>query len=169
MSPYENFTEIYPDGLAVRQLRKKGLFFTAPDIWEELTIVPALEIEVQPGEMSDKKWLNITSWEMIGFSDQWIWIQLNFTSPQRLSEEVVLDDLKVTFWGTQYFKSKAGFDVRFGTVLTTPIMQQMDPAMAVYIDYFAAMLETVIVLLLLCVLILSYGRLLPFWGFINTL
>jgi len=59
-------------------MREKALFFTEPNVWEHLSIIPALEIVVEPGEMSNSTVLNITHWEMLDFNEEFIWVQLHF-------------------------------------------------------------------------------------------
>lgn len=54
------------------------------------------------GEYSEETKLNFT-WEMQGFSQERISIQLYFNYPERVSEYVEFDILEVYFWGVDWF------------------------------------------------------------------
>ena len=134
---------------------------------EWLLIVEALELRIKPGDYSDENKLNLT-WEMLGFSEDWIKIQLYFEYPQRVSEYVEYDTLEVYFWGVDWFRSSEGEPVRYGTRLDRPILRQIDPELAEALGVFGHILATVVGLLMLLSALLT-GRLLPTWMFLNTL
>ena len=86
-----------------------------------------------------------------------------------MSEHYYDDSLSVTFWGTHFFKSSENNEVRYGTNLQTPIIRQVNKDSQSWIEWLSYFAETILILLCLVILLLSFGRLLPFWGFINTL
>ena len=108
------------------------------------------------------------TWKMLDYSKENIWIQLYFAYPPRVSEHIEFDTLEVYFWGTEYFRSWQGEDVRFGTKLTRPIVRQIDPELAEWLGvlgHAAKILSSSIVM----VVVTITGRLLPTWMFINSL
>ena len=62
-------------------------------------------------------------WEMTGFSNSFIDIQLYIQNAERIGESGQPDILSVTFWGTGYFKNLDGEEVRYGTELRGDIFR----------------------------------------------
>lgn len=79
--------------------------------------------------------------------------------------------LHVTFWGTDFFKSKeSGSEVRLGTTLEWPIFNQISTKESDTIgEYRYSARMALLALLLLMVPFCSLGTLLPTWMFLNTL
>ena len=137
------------------------------DYLEWLLVVDALELKLAPGENSNSAVLKLT-WEMLNYSKETIWIQLYFEYPPRISENIEFDTLEVYFWGTEFFRSWEGEDVRFGTKLSRPIIRQIDPELAEWLGVAGHILSNLITCVVIPVTILT-GRLLPTWMFINSL
>lgn len=66
------------------------------------------------------------SWHVVGYTNDFIYLKIDYENPWDISDSPGLDTLSVTFWGTNFFKSKENKDVRFGTTLYWPIIRQMD-------------------------------------------
>lgn len=134
---------------------------------EQLLIVDALDIKIEAGEFSDARKLNFT-WEMLGFTEEWIQIQLNFENPNRVSQYLDFDTLIVSFWGVDWFSSSDGEPVRYGTQLQMPVLQQIDPERAESLRVGSQILVTLAVILILLSTLVT-GRLMPTWMFLNSL
>ena len=128
-------------------------------------VVDALELKMRPSEYSDPLVLDL-QWEMLDFNRDQIWIQLYFENPPRVSENILHDTLEVYFWGTEYFRSWQGEDVRFGTKLEWPIVRQIDPEIAGFLGQFGHIVKFSNALGVMAVVAFT-GRLLPTWMFIN--
>ena len=50
-------------------------------------------------------------------------IQVNFTKPELVSKRTTVDKIRVTFWGTEFFKSKMGIEVLYGTTIEAEIIR----------------------------------------------
>ena len=72
------------------------------------------------------------------------------------------------FWGTEYFRSWQGEDVRFGTKLEWPITRQIDPKLAGSLGIFGHLVKITTAVGVTAVAAFT-GRLLPTWMFINSL
>ena len=80
------------------------------------SIIEALEIRTQQYDF-DSEPLNFT-WEMVSFDTYEIEIQIDFENPEAITGDPEnFDSLSITFWGTKYFTSTAGKEVRYGTKL----------------------------------------------------
>ena len=122
---------------------------------------------MNPGPDTDPLKLNLT-WEMLNYNKDFIYIQLYFEYPERISENPQYDILEVYFWGTKWFKSDSGNEVRYGTKLERPIVRQFDPKLAGFLGILGYLLNIGSWLLILF-MGLTTGRLLPTWTFINSL
>ena len=130
-------------------------------------VVDALELKLRPGEFSDPLVLDL-QWEMLDFNREQIWIQLYFDYPPRISENIQHDTLEVYFWGTDYFRSWQGEDVRFGTKLEWPIVKQIDPEIAGLLGQFGHAIKIANAIGVTAVIAFT-GRYLSTWMFINSL
>ena len=92
---------------------------------EWYAIIESLEIKLKPGAFSREQYLNLT-WELKSYDSEFIYIQLHFEYPNKLSEETYFDTLQIFFWGTDYFKSANGERVRYGTMLDRVVVRQID-------------------------------------------
>ena len=61
---------------------------------------------------------------MVGFEEDYIYLQINFTNPEQVSFQSQ-DYITVTFWGVEFFKSYQGIEVEFGTELYWKIYRQI--------------------------------------------
>lgn len=77
--------------------------------------------------------------------------------------------LSVTFWGTEYFRSVQGKEVRFGTTLYQPILRQIKLDDAGAVDNLSYLNSWFLASILLIGPFASLGSLLPTWMFINSL
>ena len=51
-------------------------------------------------------------------------IQVNFAKPELVSSRIAIDTIKVTFWGTEFFKSKADTtEVQYGKTLEAEVVR----------------------------------------------
>ena len=106
---------------------------------------------------------------MIRFTEERIYIQLEFVEPWNISTNMAYDTLSVTFWGIQYFKSWQGVEVLYGTTLYYPLTRQIGPD-AEYVGWLAELLKWPVILALLLILpVITAGSLLPTWVFLNSL
>lgn len=172
MSIADDYRFIDDDFVAQRILREKELFWIPPEGYQEMYVLPALHIEVEPSELSHRENLTISSWEVIEYSKDFIWIQIYFDKPLLISQHRLFDTLKVTFWGNQWFESADRHHVRYGTILTRDIVRQLDPDSASRLDKFASILVVIVELFLLFLLVLAVltsSTLLPWWVFINSM
>ena len=93
---------------------------------------------------------------------------MDFDHPERVSERDIYDTLEVTFYGTDFFKSAAGEQVRFGTTLGRTILRQFPLERATW--HWRVGLAIVWMIWAVCLFtILLTGRLLATWMFLNSL
>ena len=78
-------------------------------------LLDALEVKMvkdaETGETSD---LKSFEWDVIGFDENFIWLQIDFENPDNVGKFSSNDYITVTFWGIDFFKSFAGVEVQFG-------------------------------------------------------
>ena len=72
--------------------------------YEMMQLIDALELIITPDDIDEGIQVNFT-WDMVGFSGDWIFIQLDFENFLEVSGDIQYDTLSVTFWGTYFFKS----------------------------------------------------------------
>ena len=93
---------------------------------EYLLSAEALELKILPGENSQIEVLNFT-WFMIEYTEDYIWIQINWEFPPRVSEHIdEYDMLEVYFWGNEFsffYSKEISKEVRYGTKLQVPIIR----------------------------------------------
>ena len=86
----------------------------------------ALELKIKPGNYSEIERLNFT-WTMVGYTSDYIWIQVTWQYPDRISKHIEdADFLEIYFWGNThgYFYSEAySKEVRYGTRLEVPLIR----------------------------------------------
>lgn len=70
--------------------------------YEQMKLLDALELLITPDDIETGIRLNFT-WEMVGYTQDWIYIQLTFENYWDIAGEQAYDTLSVTFWGVQYF------------------------------------------------------------------
>ena len=55
-------------------------------------------------------------------------LQLDIKNPESIADDLGEPDiLSVTFWGTNYFKSSEGREVRFGAEVEIGVIRQINP------------------------------------------
>ena len=89
----------------------------------------ALELRVKPGNSSEPEVLGFT-WTMLDQTEDYIWIQIEWEYPERLSEHTDQEDqMEIYFWGNTYgyfYAQDASEEVRYGTRLEVPMVRQID-------------------------------------------
>ena len=106
---------------------------------------------------------------MLGYNQDFIWLQLTFLNPWEISDETQSDILSVTFWGVEYFKSKQKKEVLFGTTLYWPLLRQVTKDESREVDQIFNILRLDAILTAVFILpVITAGSLLPTWMFINS-
>lgn len=91
-----------------------------------MKLIDALEIRVTPSDQDN--WVDPGfSWSIEGYTGDYVYIQLTFEDYRALEQDVEFDTLSITFWGTNFFQSLNGKEVRQGTTLYWPLTKQIDP------------------------------------------
>ena len=102
-------------------------------------------------------------------------IQVNFSNLELVSSRIAIDTIKVTFWGTEFFKSKTtDTEVRYGTTLEALAVRQIYPEVSFELsngftstNIFLVITAILLSLLLLC--IMGTSRILVSWMLIISL
>ena len=68
-------------------------------------MIDALELQILPDDPENAIYRIEFMWDLIGYNEDYIWIQLYFVNPWALSDDAAYDKLSVTFWGVEFFKS----------------------------------------------------------------
>jgi hypothetical protein len=67
---------------------------------------------------------------MLDQTEDYIWIQIEWEYPERLSERVDEEDsMEIYFWGNShgyFYAAEASEEVRYGTRLEVPMVRQVD-------------------------------------------
>jgi hypothetical protein len=93
---------------------------------------PIIEIIVLP--FDKHKVVNFT-WECLNFTTEGMELQLYFEKPTRVSYEIPLDMLNITFWGQPFFKAVTRMDyVPMAYNISFPIPPQMDSSMGKFLE-----------------------------------
>ena len=82
------------------------------------------------------------------------------------------DEVSVTFWGTEFFESEEGEQVRYGSSVSVTILRQVEPEKANEIcdvTEIAMMAVSGLVLVAFLLLTLIGGSCLPIWIFLTSL
>lgn len=87
-------------------------------------MIDALEVRIERKDPDvDLDPISFT-WDIVSYSDKFISLQLDIKNPEKLAENFGEPDvLSVTFWGTKYFKSSDGFEVKFGSSVEVSILR----------------------------------------------
>ena len=131
----------------------------------------ALDIELIPGDEEEIEHLKFT-WDLVEYESEDLKIQLYFDFPDEISEEGSYDQVSVTFWGTEFFQSKDGEPVRYGSQISTTVLRQIDSEKANELEGIfgtGLLILGLILLLFVFLLLLTGGSLLPIWIFITSL
>lgn len=131
-----------------------------------LALIDSLELRMMPHDDEFDYSTIQFRWQMAGFSNSFIEIQLFVENSERIGESGQPDILSVTFWDTKYFKNRQGDEVRYGTELRTDIFRQINPDEAAQIDSLLDIYWPPF-LLIFCFCII--GAQLPTWMFVNSL
>ena len=78
-----------------------------------MRLVDALEVLItkDEGEEDEERREIEFSWHVIGYTDDFIYLKIDYENPWDISDSPGLDTLSVTFWGTNFFKSKENKEV----------------------------------------------------------
>ena len=111
-------------------------------------------------------------YDIIDFSDTQLQIQFVFEDPEIISQvSTENDQIRITFWDTDFFKNEQGIEVPFGIELRWEIFRQMPTSEVDRVDIALRVSDTLLSLIgvLIFFLVLSCGPLLPVWMFLNSL
>ena len=135
-----------------------------------MKLIDALELLITPDDPNESTKNVQFTWDIIAYSKDYIWIQLDFINPWDISTDSQFDTLSLTFWGVEYFKSYQNKEVKFGTTLYYPIFRQVSASEKEVIDQLYSLLDKLFIGMMLMVLpVITAGSLLPTWMFINSL
>ena len=139
-------------------------------VYERLQLLDALEIAVTPDDPERKEKLNF-SWNLQDYTEDHLWIELDFEDPTVVSEDSEFDTLSITFWGTDYFKNEYDEEVEIGTTVFYPLPRQFSSEDEVEeVNEIADSISWIAILSFLLVApVITAGSLLPFWIFVNSL
>ena len=96
---------------------------------ERMKLLEALEINIQPEDEEFGKVVDF-DWDIHGYDNNYVWLQLFIKNPWDVAGDGQFDNIYVTFWGTEYFKSINNKEVRYGTTISYPIFRQISPSSA---------------------------------------
>jgi hypothetical protein len=100
-------------------------------------------------------------------------IQLFFDFPQDgVSVDMMTSEISITFWGTQFFTSEDGEQVRYGSTLKTAILRQVKPGLHDQLQFITLIgmgVLAVLLILFALVLLITGDSPLPIWIFLNSL
>lgn len=148
--------------------RYYGMFDNIEQDPEWYLIIEALELKIRPGDPdTELKSVNFT-WSLVSYDERQIYIQIDFDYPERISDRDVYDTLEVYFWGTNFFKSADGKEVRFGSKLERKILRQITQETAYWLWHVGLVFVWLIWAVCLFTILLT-GRLLATWMFLNSL
>ena len=85
---------------------------------------------------------------------------------------MMTQEISITFWGTQFFKSEDGEQVRYGSTIKTSILRQVKPALHDQFQLVTSIgMATLagLLILLAFILLLTGDTLLPIWILLNSL
>ena len=57
------------------------------------------------------------TWSLVDFNRDFIFLQVEFEEPEKLSQFYSEDNISVTFWGVDFFKNLNNVEVELGTQL----------------------------------------------------
>lgn len=92
--------------------------------YERMQLIDALELRITPDDTEKFQRVQFT-WDILAYSQDYIWLQLIIENPWQISDDARFDTLSVTFWGVEYFKSFEQKEVKYGTTLYWPILRQI--------------------------------------------
>ena len=92
-------------------------------VYDKLILLDALELVVTLYDPDGSLELQF-SWDIEEFTEDYIWIKVNFQNPTKVSEGLELDTLSITFWGVDYFKSKSNKEVEMGMTIFQSLPRQ---------------------------------------------
>ena len=169
----DNITEIEVAQVAERTMKRQ----LSGEIWfvnktnsesERARLYAALEVRIVQNPLDDPDQINFT-WEVLGFNEDFFWIQLYFEDVSLVSANGRTDQVSVTFRGVEFFKSVLDKEVEYGTTLTWDLHGQMNLKAADKIDLLDVTNYIVAVIALFIIPFFFLGTLLPTWLLFNTL
>jgi len=112
----------------------------------------------------------VFTWSLVAFEARQLKLQLLFERPELLESRFAQDTIRVTFWGTEFFKSKSQLrEVQYGRTIEARVLRQqtmLDGERSLH-QYLQTALATVLISSLLF-LWLPGSNLLPTWLLILT-
>ena len=164
----------YYQNLELKPNQPEIVYFAETDksFYEKMKLIDALELLITPANSLDESEMKKVefTWEIKAFSQDYIWIQLEFVNPWDIANDSQFDTLSVTFWGVEYFKSSQNKEVKFGTTLYWPIFRQVSSSELETVDSLNSILDILWFGTMLLILpVITAGSLLPTWMFINSL
>ena len=136
-----------------------------------MALIDALEIRITREDPEANVEQIEFTWDILSYSQRYIQIQLDIENAERIAEDFgEPDNLSVTFWGTEYFKSSTGEEVKYGEEVSMKIIRQINMKEAEKLQYGMIYIKVyIIIIVLLAMAFFSLGSLLPMWIFINSL
>ena len=81
----------------------------------KLALIDAMEVRITREDPDARVESIDFTWDILSYSQREIRIQLDIDNAERIAEDFgEPDNLSVTFWGTEYFTSSQGQEVRYG-------------------------------------------------------
>ena len=171
MKEITNMTSLPPTEVMIRETMRRRLqtyiLGDSLDGQERVQVKKAVEVVLIREDREDK-WLD---WYVLESTKDYFRIQINFDPEDLISEAPETAFLNVTFWGTEYFRSRnEDVSIRLGTNLYVQVFSQITQAQFGQVTKYdkgtRAVIMTVLVLIIpFCPL----GALMPTWMFINTM
>lgn len=97
-------------------------FETNEDYLQYLLVMDALDIELIPADDESAESISF-QWDLLAYERDKLDIQIHFDHPDRISDDGAYDEISVTFWASDFFKSEEGEPVRYGESVTTVILR----------------------------------------------
>lgn len=113
----------------------------------------------------------VFSWKVASYTQRFLQLQLDIKNPESIADDLGDPDiLSVTFWGTNFFKSSEGKEVRFGAEVDIGVIRQINPREAEEIEGGLVYIKAYIIAIAISsIALFSFGSLVPLWIFVNSL
>ena len=113
----------------------------------------------------------LSHWDVASFTDKLLRLQIIWESPDKIgSSPYIKDQISLTFWGNELFKSKHGIPVKFGHKISYQVQRQISQKDAESINEIQVTLGVVLTITFLFGLVLiAGGKLLLIWMLVNSL
>ena len=113
----------------------------------------------------------LSHWDIVSFTDKLLRLRLNWRSPDEIGfSPYIKDQVSLTFWGNELFKSEQSVPVKFGHKITYQIQRQISQKEAASIDEIQVTLGVELTITFLFGLVLiAGGKLHLIWMLVNSL